>query len=184
MRVRSAGYQEGADLNEIEDKSSQPPLMSAVFNNWYEMAEMLLESGADPNAQTPVYYGRQYVSGGDTALHWAVRDRSAKMVKLLLAFGAEPDVQDAQGLSALETAKRNENTHLVQVMETHLDRKRSEKAVEQLYTINKVTELLSVDEAFVLNLIKAGKLKRLELDAITVRIPAGSLARYLASARK
>ena len=53
--------------------------------------------------------------------------------------------------------------------------------MEDLYTVHKVAELLSVEEAFVLNLVKTGKLRQVNLDAETVRIPPGSVARLLAS---
>jgi excisionase family DNA binding protein len=64
-------------------------------------------------------------------------------------------------------------------MEAHLDRKLREKSVDQLYTVHKVAELLSVDEAFVQNLIRSGKLRQLKLDLETVRVPESSLSRYL-----
>ena len=103
------------------------------------------------------------------------------MVKLLLSHGADPDIQDAKALSPLEIAKRRGNTHLVNLMEGHLERKQTEKALQQLYTVHKVAELLSVEEAFVLNLIAKGKLRKVKLDADTVRIPASSVAQFLAS---
>jgi cytohesin len=176
--------QEGVDLNQpSKDWDKDAPLALAVSNDWPEIVELLLESGAEPNLQEERHYGRDSVYGGDTALHHAVYCGSARMVKLLLAHGADPDIQDAEGLSPLEIAKRRGNTHLVHVMEAHLDRKQTEKALEQLYTVHKLAELLSVEEAFVLNLVKTGKLRQIKLDAETVRIPASSVARFLASLR-
>lgn len=68
-------------------------------------------------------------------------------------------------------------------MEADIDKKLSLKAsevgVEQLLTVNKVAELLSVDDAFVLDLIKARKITCLKLDEKTTRIPTGSVQRYL-----
>ncbi len=174
--------QEGVDLNQpSNDWNKENALALAVSNDWPEIVELLLESGADPNVQEEKLYGRDSAYGGDTALHHAIYCGSARMVKLLLAHGADPDIQDAEGLSPLEIAKRRGNTHLVHVMEAHLDRKQTEKALEQLYTAHKVAELLSVEEAFVLNLVRTGKLRLVKLDAETVRIPASSVARFLSS---
>jgi excisionase family DNA binding protein len=64
-------------------------------------------------------------------------------------------------------------------MEAHIDRNRRDRAVEQLYTIHRVAELLSVDTPFVLQLIKTGKLRELKLDPETSRIPESSVGRYL-----
>jgi uncharacterized protein len=174
--------QEGVDLNlPSKDWHKTTPLMEAVGNDWPEVVEVLLESGADPNVQKQTHYGRDSAYGGDTALYQAIHSGSSRMVKLLLAHGADPDIQDAEGLSPLEIAKRRGNTHLVHVMETHLDRKQTEKALEQLYTVHKIAELLSVEEVFVLDLVAKGKLRQVKLDAETVRIPASSVARFLAS---
>jgi ankyrin repeat protein len=116
-------------------------------------------------------------------LHDAVHSGSARLVKVLLAYGADPDIQDARSQSPLEVAKRRDKTRLVHLMEKHLEERMAKNAVEKLLTIAKVAALLSVDEAFVVNLIKTGKVAQLKLDPDTVRVPEGSLARYLASLR-
>jgi ankyrin repeat protein len=167
--------QSGADLEATDNWSQQTPLLVAVENEHPEVVEFLLESKADPNVQ------EHYRSGADTPLHLAVRCGSSKMVKLLLAAGADPDAQNSERLTPLELAKRLGGSHLVRIMDAHIDRNRREKAVEQLYTIHKVAELLSVDELFVLNLIKSGKLRELKLNPETIRVPESSLGRYLSS---
>jgi excisionase family DNA binding protein len=166
----------GADLEATNDSwDAQTPLLIAVHNSHPEIVEFLLESKADPNVQ------ESFRAGADTPLHLAVKQSSAKMLKLLLAAGADPDSQNSERLTPLEQAKQRGNSHLVHLMEAHLDRDRRDKAVEQLFTIHKVAELLSVDELFVLNLIKAGKLRELRLNPETVRIPESALGRYLSS---
>lgn len=102
------------------------------------------------------------------------------MVKLLLAHGADPDIQNAQRLSPLELAKRCDQTHLAQLMEAQIDRSLIGETVDQLYTIGKVAELLSVEEAFVTKLLSEGKLRQVKLDANLTRIPASSLRKYIA----
>ncbi len=176
--------QQGADLNAPDEDSSRFPLILAIETDRTEIVEMLLAAGADPNAQTPVRHGREYVYGGDTPLHEAVGCGSAKLVKLLLTYGADPDVQDAGNESPLELAKRRGRGHLVEVMEKHLESKITRSAVEKLLTTAAVASLLSVDEPFVQDLIRRGKLSQLKLDPVTVRIPESSVAGYLASLRK
>ena len=112
-------------------------------------------------------------------MHLAVLKASARMVKLLLAAGADPDADNDEHLTPLELAKRRGSSHLVHLMESHIDRNRRDRAVEQLYTIHRVAELLSVDTPFVLQLIKTGKLLELKLNPETSRIPESSVGRYL-----
>jgi ankyrin repeat protein len=178
----------GADANnEHEDYCSDRPLELAVMNDSTEMVELLLEFGADSNQQDRIGHWRGEAYGGDTALHEAVRCASAKMVKLLLAHGADPDITDAHGLTPMEFAVRRNCSHLAKIMEAHLDKKLSLKAtetgIEQLYTVKKVADTLSVDEEFVHNLIKTKAITSIKLDENTVRIPAGSLERYLLKMR-
>jgi len=175
---------QGADLERVEAEWASPPLLSAVYSENFEIAQTLLEAGANPNVQTSVYYSRHGVSGGNTPLHWAVSDGSAKLVKLLLSHGAVPDVQDAEGVSALEAAKRREKTNLVRIIEAHLDRQIAETGVEQLYPVPKIAGLLSVDDAFVMKLIETGKLRQIKLDAQTVRISESSFKSFLANLQK
>ena len=146
-----------------------------------------MEFGADPNQQDRIFHSGGVAYGGDTALHTAVLHASAKMVKLLLANGADPDVSDAHGLTPIEFAARRNCSHLAKIMEAHVDKKLSLKAtesgVEQLYTIKKIADTLSVDEEFVQNLIKTKAVTSIKLDENTIRIPAGSLERYLLKMR-
>jgi len=110
------------------------------------------------------------------------------MVKLLLAHGADPDIANAAGLTPIELANRRNHSHLAHLMEAHLDKQLSlevtQSGIEPLYTVQKVAELLSVEDAFVLDLIKNRKITGLHLDEKTLRITAGSIQRYLAKLAK
>jgi ankyrin len=175
----------GADPNLEDDKHHlESPLSTAIWMDSADMAALLLEFGADPNQQDKSFQGQHGMVGGDTSLHQAVSKGSAKMVKLLLAHGADPDIANADGSSPIEYARRMDRLHLVNLMETHLDKKLSltatQSGIEQLYSVRKVAELLSVDDSFVLELIKVRKITCLKLDNKTHRIPAGSVQRYLA----
>lgn len=171
---------EGADVQEEDDQRSDSPMAVAIGNDSIEMVQLLLEFGASPNEQERITQYTRGAYGGDTPLHEAVHAGSAKMVKLLLAHGADPDIQNAQRLSPLELAKRCDQTHLAQLMEAQIDRSLIGETVDQLYTIGKVAELLSVEEAFVTKLLSEGKLRQVKLDANLTRIPASSLRKYIA----
>ena len=175
----------GADPNlENDPHKLESPLSTAIWEDDIDMVTLLLEFGADPNSQDGSFQGQHGMVGGNTSLHQAVCKGSAKMVKLLLAHGADPDIPNADGLTPIESARRKDRIHLVNLMETHLDKKLSltatQAGIEQLYPVQKVAELLSVDDAFVLELIKTRKITCLKLDDKTLRIPAGSVQRYLA----
>jgi excisionase family DNA binding protein len=83
-------------------------------------------------------------------------------------------------LSPIELAKRRDQTHLVSLLEKQIDRAVIGESIDQLYTVNKVAELLSVEEAFVTKLLREGKLRQVKLDEMLTRIPASSLKKYLA----
>lgn len=175
---------QGANLEAKDGWREQTPLFVAIENQDAEMAELLLDFGADVNAQLPSHYGRESMFGGEVPLHRAVYLGSAKLVKLLLSHGADPDIADAKGLSPLEVAKRRDQTHLVHLMEAHIDKQLSADKVEQLFTMEKVAQLLSVDLPFVAELLKQGKLRQVKLAASTMRIPASSISRYVAAAMR
>lgn len=63
-----------------------------------EVAALLLEHGAAVNARTP---------HGDTALSNAVLRNNVGLVKVLLAHKADPNIANAQGMTALHTAAFN-----------------------------------------------------------------------------
>jgi excisionase family DNA binding protein len=174
----------GADVNERDDSWVDPPMGVAIWNDSVEMVQLLLEYKANPNEQDEIRQGSEGPFGGDTPLHDAVIKGSVKMVKLLLAHGADPDIQNAERLSPIELAKRRDQTHLVSLMEKQIDRAVLGESVDQLYTVNKVAELLSVEEAFVTKLLREGKLRQVKLDENLTRIPASSLKKYLAQLMK
>jgi ankyrin len=171
---------EGANVHEKDDCCSDSPMGVAIWDDSVEMVQLLLEFGANPNEQEPIRHSAEGAWGGDTPLHDAVRKGSAKMVKLLLSHGADPDIQNAERLSPLELAKRHDQTHLSHLLEAQIDRSLIGEAVDQLYTVGKVAELLSVEEAFVTKLLNEGKLRQVKLDANMTRIPASSLRKYIA----
>jgi len=87
--------QSGVDINE-QDNEGNTPLLVAVEKNDLETVQLLIENGADVNLRN---------QEGSTPLSVAVMkgDKSYfDMIKLLLAFEADPNIKDSKGLTLLE----------------------------------------------------------------------------------
>ncbi|MBK8257638.1 MAG: ankyrin repeat domain-containing protein [Polyangiaceae bacterium] len=119
----------GAQVNNWDRHRESTPLLMAVFRNQGEAVRMLLAAGADPNVRgdegySPLRFCAQegFVEmarllllcgatktinewGGEramTALGLAARGLHVEMVKLLLAFGADPHARDVDRFTALD----------------------------------------------------------------------------------
>lgn len=84
----------------------------------------------------------------------------------------------------VDYSKRRDQTHLVSLMEKQIDRAVIGESTDQINTVNKVAELLSVEEAFVIKLLAQGNLRQVKLDATMTRIPASSLTKYISKLLK
>jgi ankyrin repeat protein len=62
-----------------------------------ELARIVLEAGADPNAQQ---------QGGFTALHEATLNHNVELIELLMAHGADPAIKNEAGVSASDQERR------------------------------------------------------------------------------
>lgn len=71
-----------------ESASTATPLHLAAEGGHVDVATLLLEAGADPDARA--------ADTDQTPLHRAVVGRHAGMVRLLLARGADPSIEDRQ----------------------------------------------------------------------------------------
>ncbi|MBT4099213.1 MAG: ankyrin repeat domain-containing protein [Gemmatimonadetes bacterium] len=102
----------GADITG-EGYSDNTPLMAAANQNNPEAVELLLTEGADPNLASSVT--------GETALHastaHAYADGMINCVRLLLAAGANPNVQAKSGVA---TDRYYRDTRLVGETPLHL----------------------------------------------------------------
>ena len=72
------------------------PLHLAIEQGHYECAKLLLENGADPNTK--------YFSGPEITL---VSPLDTNFIRLLLSFGADPNVHSRDGLTPLMKACRH-----------------------------------------------------------------------------
>jgi ankyrin repeat protein len=92
------------------DSRGRTALGSAVIGNRPEVVRLLLARGAavnhmDDAGMTPLIYAAAIDFGHST------------IVDMLLAAGARPDVRDKEGLTALERARRDGNTHVIPSLE-------------------------------------------------------------------
>ena len=92
VRVHLAA--EPASANQGRDKT-RTPLAQAVMRNKSEIALLLLENGAKPDAQD---------ASQRSILHLAVERNNAQLVAALLKAGAKPDARDKAGWTPLHHA--------------------------------------------------------------------------------
>ena len=93
---------DGADPN-TQDEFGNTALMSAAVNNdppmdtYTAVVEALLTAGANPDTQHRIF--------GQTALMSAVTNGDLPTIRALLAGGANRNLRDARGRTALDRAK-------------------------------------------------------------------------------
>ena len=86
----------GAKVNgNIGDQPGWPLVLSPAQNGWADSVQVMLDKGADPNARG---------ANGASVLSFAVNSKNARLVKLLLARGANVNARDLQNRTALTDA--------------------------------------------------------------------------------
>ena len=131
----------GTDVNKVGDRG-RTPLSAAVQASHVEAAKLLIEAGANVNADSP--YGPPIViasmrmkieladlllsnganpnatdSGGRTALICAAELRWKELVEMLIAKGADLNVTDGQGRTALSVATRTRDEEIIELLRSH-----------------------------------------------------------------
>lgn len=90
------------------DKSGWTPLHDAAIQGHAEIVTLLIDAGADVNAQdTEDHY---------TPLHDAARMNHANIVKLLLAAGADRSLKDKYGDTPLDIAQEYDLQDVVDIL--------------------------------------------------------------------
>ncbi len=98
----------GADLEWQDEKdSNKTPLRHAIWKRNIEILKMLIDAGANINAQ-----GDQ----GRSPLIWAAIGGKVEIVRLLIDAGADVNVQDDYGWTPLHWATEWENEETVQML--------------------------------------------------------------------
>ncbi|KAI3937316.1 hypothetical protein MKW98_001887 [Papaver atlanticum] len=82
------------------------PLASAIVNNSLQIRDLLLQAGADPNAE----------SRGIAPLLYAVDHGRTQCNVRLLEAGADPNVTDNEGMTAVEIAAKEGNSEIVEIL--------------------------------------------------------------------
>jgi ankyrin repeat protein len=163
----------GADLDRPETLYNRSPLFPAAAYNHGEVIKILLESGADPNfhsnwgnGHTPLHYAvsnssqeavQALIEGGadldsqtDGGVTPMMMARDSELLSIFLDSGANPDVQDNSGDTALHRAALANNDDFVSILieygadvgienlegQTALDLATDDKVIETLREAN------------------------------------------------
>ena len=105
-KVKTILAQDPSKMNAL-DEEKYTPLHWACMRAHWDVAEYLIENGADVNVQ-----------GGDggTVMNWAVHHDNVKIIKLMIDKGAKLNVQNQWGMSELHTAIWRGNIHVVEYL--------------------------------------------------------------------
>jgi len=91
--VRWLFDKEYVNPSSVDPRSSFPAIITAARSGDLEMCQLLISRKADLNARCEL--------DGFTALHWAAHSRSARVMQVLLAGGANPRMRDKKGQDPL-----------------------------------------------------------------------------------
>jgi ankyrin repeat protein len=106
---------DGADSNEMCPCGTSP-LEAAVFQaKDAQITELLLAHGADPNRRTPK--NLKGSTNGWTPLFYAVYEKRADLVGLLLKHRAKIDIADIQGKTPLMLARERKAPDVIKKLE-------------------------------------------------------------------
>jgi ankyrin repeat protein len=107
-------FRHGANVNECTNNgyTTDTALILTCEQNQIEAAEMLLQHGADVNFESRFNW---------TALHWACDLGNEDLVSLLLHYGANPSLQNNDGLAPLQLAILENQMNIIRVFQNFQD---------------------------------------------------------------
>ena len=97
------------------DKDGSTPLHCAVWKGHQQVVEVLLEAGADANAQN------ENDHWGTTPLHAAAHANQASIAKLLIDYGADVNAMDREGRTPMFHTTFHKARAVVKVLEKYLN---------------------------------------------------------------
>jgi ankyrin repeat protein len=103
----------GADVN-LPDDQGMPPLARAAFGGYYRLVKMLLQANADPRMRDSVRARMDVLQYACMAS--ASENEVLKVVKALLAAGADPSYVSGQTLKAVDYAQNNSFPRVVELL--------------------------------------------------------------------
>lgn len=129
----------GANFN-IRNNYYSLPLHGACISENMDTAKLLLDAGADPNGEmqwdpfvwtnwhswvelSAWLWGQAATHAINTPLNIAVMKHNAELAKLLLTYGADPELQIERTETALSKASRLEDLELMTIFKAHLEQK-------------------------------------------------------------
>jgi len=94
------------------DEDGLTPIHNAIFHNDYEgdypqVIQLLLEHGANPNAQD---------NQRRTPLHLVSSSSRLDFARILLAHGADADAEDEEGITPLQVALARRQSEMAQLL--------------------------------------------------------------------
>ncbi|SHF49481.1 Ankyrin repeat [Fodinibius roseus] len=102
--------EEGARIDD-RNADGRTPLIFAASGPFPNTVALLLEQGADPDATDGV--------DGWSALMFAAAEGNANVVQVLLEQGADPSLTDKDEETALDFARNNNHTEVVELLKTY-----------------------------------------------------------------
>ena len=100
----------GANIDQKGQYYRYTPLQWAAWSGHTDIVQLLIEKGADVNAESGYVFGH-------TPLHAAAYRGHVEIVEILLENGADPTIDDAWGLTAAKLAKNEGQTKIARILE-------------------------------------------------------------------
>ncbi len=116
IEVMSYLIEHGADVNKPNAWGRTPFIVFCAVGNM-ELIKYSLAHGADVNAAYSAYWTKS--AGRITSLMFAAEFGQAEVVELLLSKGADPELRNSDGKTALDLAIKNRHEAIIKLLQAH-----------------------------------------------------------------